>query len=106
MTVEEALLSHTRGQFRAWMAFFEAERDCPDLACHYLMQVAYEVHRSNQRVKSPNRAKLKHFKLSFGGQEKQAAAVTVEQASALAKARALAKMQRAGIKVVVREAPR
>lgn len=74
----------THRQYKAWAAWLEEEWDRPNRTDGYLMQIAAEVRRGH--VKQPRRVRLKDFLLSFTG-KKPAPTLTVEQASAIAKAR-------------------
>lgn len=54
----------THRQFLAWQAWLGGEWDHPSRTDHYLMQIAFGVHRAN--VKHPERVKFEHMRLKFG----------------------------------------
>lgn len=82
MGITECMEKTSFREFLVWSSHFEQEWDQPDRTDQYLMQIAREivVLRTNS-----NRHKVEDFKLKFS--ENKQRPMTVEQKTALAKAR-------------------
>lgn len=76
----------THREYLTWMERFEQEWNEPDRHDYYLMQVAYEARYANPFRKAKQFA-TKHWKLIFGDNKPKTRKMTVEEATAVSRAR-------------------
>jgi hypothetical protein len=82
----------THRQYATWAAWQDAQWNEPGREDHYLMQIAAEVRRG--RAKNPRQVKDKDLKISFVkiARGEEPGKMSKEKATALAKARSLARV--------------
>lgn len=55
----------THRQYVVWQAWLDMQWEIPSRSDHYLMRIAFEACRANQRIKRPNKVKIDDFRVKF-----------------------------------------